>query len=135
MTRTMLAGMLTLILLAALTPRNFTGPPERVSGRMTLPPDEVADGLMRYNREKGEDRRVAWLKRLAPTGDLRVVVALGEGLSDRSQAVRLESARELHRLYGRPAKLQLPDQDLIRLAEAFWLDQGRFIRPMAGVAP
>ena len=44
--------------------------------------DEVADGLRRYQQEKEGGRRLAWLKRLAPTRDVRVAVALGEALDE-----------------------------------------------------
>jgi hypothetical protein len=58
------------------------GPPDRASGRMVR--DEVAVGLSRYRRETDDSRRVEWLRKLAPTRDPRVGLALGEYLSDRS---------------------------------------------------
>jgi hypothetical protein len=62
------------------------GPPERVSGRMVL--DEVADGLRRYRMEKDEEKRAAWLFRLGDCRDARVVVVMGEGLSDPSEQIQ-----------------------------------------------
>jgi len=55
------------------------GPPEGPSGRMVR--DEVADGLLRYRRATDSERRRALLRQLAPTGDPRVAVALGEALA------------------------------------------------------
>jgi hypothetical protein len=52
------------------------GPPERVSGKMVI--DEVSEGLRRYRQTSDENRRVDWLRRLAPTRDPRVALAMGE---------------------------------------------------------
>jgi hypothetical protein len=68
-----------LALLALVPAPAFAGPPERPSARMTF--DEVADGLRKYRRQADVDRRIGWLERLAPTGDSRVAVALGEALA------------------------------------------------------
>jgi hypothetical protein len=76
---------LLLALLLLLPGQALAGPPEGVSGRMAL--DEAADGLRQYRREADSRRRADCLKRLAPTGDPRAAVALGEALSDRSQPV------------------------------------------------
>jgi hypothetical protein len=55
------------------------GPPEGPSARMTV--DPVADGLLRYHKEKDPQRQRALLWKLAPTADPRVAVALGEALA------------------------------------------------------
>jgi hypothetical protein len=61
--------------LAVVTPSG-AGPPERPSGRMMF--DEVADGLRQYRKEQDEEKRIAWLRRLAPSHDPRVAVELWE---------------------------------------------------------
>src|SRR5690348_6758493 len=66
------------VLLAALAVSASAGPPEGVSGKVVF--DQVADGLRKYRAEKDKGRRLDWLKRLAPTHDPRVGVALGEAL-------------------------------------------------------
>jgi hypothetical protein len=77
----MLAASLALPLPAALglPSLSFAGPPEAVSGRMDV--DEVSQALRRYQHEFDEDRRVNWLRKVAPTRDPRVGVAMGEYLS------------------------------------------------------
>ena len=80
MQRTLFAVPLTLALLPGLAPRIVAGPPDGASGNMVL--DEVADGLRRYRLEADPARRRAWLRRLAPAGDARVALALGEALAD-----------------------------------------------------
>jgi hypothetical protein len=52
------------------------GPPEGVSGRMVF--DEVTDALRRYHRETDDDKRIAWLERLAPARDPRVALLIWE---------------------------------------------------------
>jgi hypothetical protein len=68
------------LLLLCTMGQAVAGPPEKASGKMVL--DEVADGLRRYQQEKDGGRRLTWLKRLAPTRDVRVAVALGEALDE-----------------------------------------------------
>jgi hypothetical protein len=41
--------------------------------------DEVSEGLQRCRRETDPEKRIRWLKRLAPTKDLWVAIALAEG--------------------------------------------------------
>jgi hypothetical protein len=72
--------LVALALLAVLGSSAAAGPPEGVSGRMAF--DDVADGLRKYRKENDDDKRLAWLKKLAPARDPRVAVALGEALSD-----------------------------------------------------
>jgi hypothetical protein len=69
------------LLLALLgpLPAAIAGPPEPPSGRTAL--DEVADGLRRYRAQGDPERRRDLLAKLAPTGDPRVAVALGEVLA------------------------------------------------------
>jgi hypothetical protein len=68
-----------LLALLALPPATRAGPPEAPSGKMVR--DDVADGLLRYRRTTDPERRRALLRRLAPTGDPRVAVVLGEALA------------------------------------------------------
>ena len=87
MPRTNFAGVLPLLaLLALLVPcKAMAGPPPPPAGKMVL--DEVADGLRKYRLQRSEDGRIAWLKRLAPTGDPRVKSVLKEATSDRSAPI------------------------------------------------
>ena len=63
--------------LALLMPPPAVGrPPEGVSGRMVF--DQVADALRRYQRETDDDKRIAWLERLAPARDPRVALLIWE---------------------------------------------------------
>jgi hypothetical protein len=55
------------------------GPPERPTGKMAR--DDVAEGLLRYRKATDPERRRALLRQLAPTGDPRVAVALGDALA------------------------------------------------------
>jgi hypothetical protein len=79
-TRPFAAFRLLPLLVPLLAGEAVAGPPERGSGRMVA--DEVAVGLSRYRRETDDSKRVDWLRRLAPTRDPRVGLALGEYLSD-----------------------------------------------------
>jgi hypothetical protein len=77
MSRTTFALLPLLAVLALLSPgKAVDGPPEGAAGKMVL--DEVADGLRKYGEEKDPAKRLGWLKRLAPSRDPRVGVALGE---------------------------------------------------------
>ena len=78
-TRTPRLAALALLALLAPWPA-AAGPPERVSGRMVF--DEVADGLRKYHKETDREKRIRWLRKLAPTGDVRVAVALGDAWGD-----------------------------------------------------
>jgi hypothetical protein len=63
--------------LVLLSPgRVVAGPPERVTGKMMLVPDEVAEGLRKYRQEKNPEKRLALLATLGATGDPRVALAL-----------------------------------------------------------
>jgi hypothetical protein len=71
------AVVIPLAALALLSPSTAVGsPPEAPSGKTVLAPDEVADGLRQYRKECDWLKRLNWLKKLAPTGDPRVAVAI-----------------------------------------------------------
>ncbi len=74
-----MARAVLLLTLFLLGPPAVAAPPEGLSTRMTV--DPVADGLRRYRRETDPVRRRALLRQLAPTGDPRVALALGEVLA------------------------------------------------------
>jgi hypothetical protein len=61
--------------LAVMAPSG-AGPPERPSGRMAF--DAVADGLRRYAQETDDNKRIAWLEKLAPARDPRVALLIWE---------------------------------------------------------
>jgi hypothetical protein len=69
---------LAVLLLGVLAPGHpaHAGPPEGVSGAMVL--DEVADGLRRYRMARTPQASMTLLRRLAPTRDPRVAVALAD---------------------------------------------------------
>jgi hypothetical protein len=69
------AALLAVLALLSLG-KVVAGPPEGASGKMKF--DEVADGLRKYRNEIDPVKRIEWLKKLAPTHDPRVGVALGE---------------------------------------------------------
>ena len=71
---------LSLLALLAFVPPTVAGPPEGVSGRMAF--DEVAEALRKYGKETDREKRIRWLRKLAPTGDVRVAVALGDAWGD-----------------------------------------------------
>jgi hypothetical protein len=70
---------MTLLILVAVGMAAHGGPPEGTSGMMVR--DEVAEGLLRYRKTNDPEKRRALLRQLAPTGDPRVAVALGEALA------------------------------------------------------
>jgi hypothetical protein len=77
MPKTLFAGLLTLALLAGLSPGEaVAGPPERASGKIVV--DKVADDILRYRKARSLADRIAWLERMAPTRDPRVAIALWE---------------------------------------------------------
>jgi hypothetical protein len=75
-----LAGFVPLlaVLVLALPGNTVAGPPEGVSGKMTLLRDEVVEGLRKCLREKDQVKRLEMLDRLARTRDPRVAVSLAE---------------------------------------------------------
>jgi hypothetical protein len=97
----MFAAVLPLFAVLALVPaRAVAGPPEGVSGRMVL--DQVADGLRKYRQETDHDRRVRWLRKLAPTCDVRVAVALGDAWGDSDGGVGTVAQALLAEYYCEP---------------------------------
>ena len=76
----LLIAVLLLVLTLALPGATLAGPPEGVSGKMVL--DEVADGVRKYRKETDARRRGELLRRLAPTRDLRVAMALGVAMME-----------------------------------------------------
>jgi hypothetical protein len=90
MSRMFVAVVLPLAVLAVDSLRAVAGPPQEVSGKMAL--DEVEDGLRRYRKETDERKRIKWLRKLAPSRDPRVAVALGEAMYDRSEVVMAAAA-------------------------------------------
>ena len=64
-------------------PACLAGPPTVPSGAMVL--DKIADGLSQYRREKDPEKRIEWLKKLAPMRDPRVAIVLAqEGMNPES---------------------------------------------------
>ncbi|HEX5269790.1 MAG TPA: hypothetical protein VFW33_04845 [Gemmataceae bacterium] len=101
MPRTTFAALPLLAALALLSPgRAVAGPPEGASGRMVL--DEVADGLRKYRREEDDAKRIAWLRRLAPTRDARVAAALEDCAAEGLTSDCWVAASELLRRYYPP---------------------------------
>jgi hypothetical protein len=80
MSRTFAAAVLLATLAMLLPGKAPAGPPEGASGKMAF--DRVGAGLDRYRRERDLSKQLRWLERLAPSGDPRVGVALGEYVSD-----------------------------------------------------
>jgi hypothetical protein len=95
-----------LLLTLSLPGNAVAGPPEPTKGAMNL--DKIADGLRQYQQSKAENKRVEWLKRLAPSRDPRVKAALETALSDASQAVATAASELIAQHYGRPAADNLP---------------------------
>lgn len=77
MSRRFVAVVFPLAALTLMSPSTSVGsPPEALSGKTVLAPDAVADGLRQYRKECDWVKRLDWLKKLAPTGDPRVAVAI-----------------------------------------------------------
>jgi hypothetical protein len=89
-----------LALLAFLAAPAAAGPPEGVSGRMAF--DRVADGLRRYRQEDDDAKRIAWLRRLAPTRDPRVAAVLEDCAAEGLTSDCWVAASELLRRYYPP---------------------------------
>ena len=76
------------------------GPPEGVSGKMVF--DEVANALRKYRKETDHDRRVRWLRKLAPMCDVRVALALGDAWGDSDGSVGTVAQALLAEYYCEP---------------------------------
>jgi hypothetical protein len=94
------------LLVLFLTANVLAGPPEGRSSAMKL--DKVADGLRQYQQSKADDKRIAWLKRLAPSKDPRVFETLKAALSDSSKAVAWVAFELLGEHYGGPRPSRPP---------------------------
>lgn len=122
--------LLALLLLLAAVPVAFAGPPEGVSGAMVF--DEMVDGFLRYPREKGDGRRIEWLKRVAPGRDPRVAIALvelvfdGDDLAMREEAALTLWVHYIHPGGSRDAFLRDPEKlRALRLrVKEWWGDHG-----------
>lgn len=83
-------------------PSAHAGPPDAPSGVMVLL-DQVADGLRRYRRETTPEKRIWWLKKLAPSKDARVAVALGEAATSDDLDVSQWAIRLVFQHYDMPS--------------------------------
>ena len=96
-----LTVVLLLAVLAVVSPaKAVAGPPEKVCGAMTF--DIVADGLRKYHKETDHDRRVRWLRKRAPTRDVRVAVALDDAWGDSDGGVGTVAQALLAEFYCEP---------------------------------
>ena len=125
-----LAALLPLLvaLTLSLPAKSVARPPEEVSGKLVL--DEVADGLMRYRLQKCDDKRIAWLKRLAPSCDPRVKAVLKEAANDGSPEVVLAALMLLLEHYSTVANVP-PRMDIPPLAPPILGIPGLKVVPVA----
>ena len=86
---------LPVFVLLAQEPSTHAGPPPTPSSVMAF--DGVADGLLRYRKEKDVSARAKLLQRLALTHDPRVGVALWEARCDPSLEVCIAADRAFAR--------------------------------------
>jgi hypothetical protein len=82
-------------------------PSEGVSGKMAFDEkmvfDEVAKGLRKYRKEKDPKKRLAWLQKLAATGDPRVALALVDAANNQNgDDLDCEAAEILWWYYASP---------------------------------
>jgi hypothetical protein len=121
-----------MLLSLALPSRTVAGPPEGVSGKMTF--DNVADGLRKYHKEKDDGKRLAWLRRLGPTRDLRVAVALGDAFEEGPLDFTKTAAVQLFRHYL-PAPVETEFLDQINAAYFWWQEHKADLRRRAKQLP
>jgi hypothetical protein len=126
---TLTTGLLAALALAPA--RAVAGPPERLSGRMVL--DEVAEGLMRYRMARTPEVRARQLARLAPKGDPRVAVAVGEALSDPSPEVTSRATRIIADHYD--MGIQDISGDQYPYAVLWWVRHQADLRRRAALLP
>ncbi len=107
-------------------------PPEGITGRMAL--DRVGAGLDCYARAKDSNRRLWWLKRLAPTRDPRVAIALAELMRVGADTDRIAAARLLYSYYKDPTELGAADL-LEHYMEEWWGRRGPELRRRANEYP
>ncbi len=132
MTRTMVAGVLTV---ALLTGNTLGGPPEGVSGRMVL--DEVAHGLRQYRKETDKGKRALWLEKLGRNHDVRVTVALGEWLEqeqDGSDDFVAVGCMLVRHVLGHPGPCGTNEQQA-RSAARWWNENNADLRRRAKELP
>jgi hypothetical protein len=118
MQRKTFAAVLLLAVLALLPPgKAVAGPPEGVSGKMVLAPDEVADGLRKYHKEKDHAKQVELLGRLAKTRDPRVAVELGKWLVGANRDLQFEAIGQLALHFARETRF---DNGKVINVTAWW---------------
>jgi hypothetical protein len=106
--KTFAVVLLVLAVLALLSPgKAVAGLPEGASGKLVF--DEVADGLRKYRQETDHDRRVRWLRKLAPTCDVRVAVALTDAWGDSDGGVGTVAQSLLAEYYCKPRPATVAD--------------------------
>jgi hypothetical protein len=92
--------------------------------------DKVGEGLKQFLEEKDHERRLRWLKQLAPTRDPRVAVVLGElvneawtakgPLNTDEQVADVAAARDLLERYYMPPAVQDGKTDPLGRALRWW---------------
>jgi hypothetical protein len=121
MPRTFAAAVL-LAALALLPPGTaLAGPPEGASGKMVQ--DDVADGLRKYKLQRNESNRARQLKKLSEIIDARVMMAVGESLTDTSQEVRRAAADVVFFRYAGGCVLRVipPPEQVEKGARQWWV--------------
>jgi hypothetical protein len=128
MTRTVVAAFLFVSWMSGQAV--LAGPPEGPSGRMAL--DEVEDGLRSYRLEQNLEKRAEWLKRLAPTKDPRVAVALGEMMGCDDKSIQVTAAILIIVHYTDPVQAGC---NFIGYARAWWKKNEADLRRRAKQVP
>lgn len=83
--------------------------------------------MRQYRREANPDKRIMWLKKLAPTHDPRVAVALGDAMTDGNSPglEYLEAAILIEEVY---VPRDWPGRANVLLDAAFkWWDQNKVV--------
>jgi hypothetical protein len=124
------AGLMLLVLV--LPGRAVAGPPEGVSGKMVL--DGVADGLRRYQKETDPEKRMGWLRRLAPNRDPRVTVALGEAMKPARGKLAIAAGCLMWRHHMSPLYRKSATPNFVEAAE-WWVDVEPLLRASARQLP
>ncbi len=121
--------------LALLSPGMAVGgPPEGAPGRMVF--DEVADGLRRMRSARELPRRAEWMEKLAPTGDPRVALALGEVIFEDPAAPSAKTACVLLcRHFARRNLPTLTRADEIDAGVVWWIENRDELRRRAALLP
>jgi hypothetical protein len=121
MPRTLIAAPALLATLTLLSPgRAVTGSPEGASGKMVL--DGVEEGLRKYRTQRNESIRARHLEKLSETLDPRVMIAMGEALTDSSQEVRRAAADIIFYRYIGAVTLTVPSPEQVeKCARQWWV--------------